>query len=716
MRILQIVHGFPPACVGGTERYTEAAAWGLARKGHTSIVLSGSEEIRPIPTITTEDRDGLSVATYFGSIPNPVHWSPPYRPEAEQTIIRYLKDVRPDVVHVQHWPRLTINLVAICKSLGIPTVITLHDLWSTCPLGYRLRWDRQFCLDPFSTAPCVTCVHRRDGETDEEIAAALTVRERLVAEELRLADRVLAPSEALKEFLMTLLPDEDGVRIDVLPHATTGTLSPRRIASMNPPPVPLGLGYWGSLAWWKGPHLLLEALHYLPNPRMVEAHLFGEAVEPAYLDQLNSLAEGLAVVFHGAFRPPDLSRAAFQVAVFPSLCFESYSLVLDEALQLGIPVIVPDRGAPAERIGSAGLTFKTGEARDLARQIQRVIEEPGLLERFQHGQPAAPLVGLDDHVTQLEAIYRQVTAADRAGRNGVSQRSVDASIVIRSKNEARYIGEVLEQLFAQSYHGSFEVLLLDSGSQDDTVKVASAFPVSVHAIDPDEFTFGRALNQGARLANGDYVIYLSAHCTPTDKEWLTRLTQPLMDDPQVAATWGRQEPRMGVNPFEEMELGWTFPADDGSHPPVMFSCANCAIRRELVIRLPFDETSPFAEDYIWCKRLPAPYRVTYIPSASVYHSHPLSLRYWANRSRLHGQLIPFLTRTYGMEYYGPPSQSPMRGFLQWSRHLVRQEYRYCLDNRYFFHWLLIPLYEGVRLVSFWRGLKEGRTRQDSPLI
>ncbi|HWQ69261.1 MAG TPA: glycosyltransferase, partial [Patescibacteria group bacterium] len=161
MRILQIVHGFPPACVGGTERCTEAVARGLARKGHTSIVLSGSEDVRPIPTITTEDRDGLSVATYFGSIANPVHWSPPYRPEAEQAIISYLKDVRPDVVHVQHWPRLTINLVAICKSLGIPTVMTLHDLWATCPLGFRLRWDRQFCHDPFPDAPCVTCVARR---------------------------------------------------------------------------------------------------------------------------------------------------------------------------------------------------------------------------------------------------------------------------------------------------------------------------------------------------------------------------------------------------------------------------------------------------------------------------------------------------------------------------------------------------------------------------
>jgi glycosyltransferase involved in cell wall biosynthesis len=288
---------------------------------------------------------------------------------------------------------------------------------------------------------------------------------------------------------------------------------------------------------------------------------------------------------------------------------------------------------------------------------------------------------------------------------------VDASIVIRSKNEARYIGEVLERLFAQTYHGSFEVLLLDSGSKDDTVRIASAFSVSVYPIAPEEFTFGRALNRGAQIAKGEYVIYLSAHCTPVHQDWLAHLTQPLMDDPQVVATFGRQEPRIGINPFEEMELRWTFPADDSSRPPVIFSCANCAIRRDLLVRFPFDEASPAAEDYIWCKRLPAEYGIVYVPSASVYHSHPLSLRYWAARSRIHGQLIPFLTKTYGMEYYGPPSQSPMRSFLKWSRHLARQEYRYCLDNRYLFYPLLIPIYEGVRILSFWRGLREGRAEQ-----
>jgi glycosyltransferase involved in cell wall biosynthesis len=285
---------------------------------------------------------------------------------------------------------------------------------------------------------------------------------------------------------------------------------------------------------------------------------------------------------------------------------------------------------------------------------------------------------------------------------------VKASIVIRSKDEARYIGEVLEQVFAQRYQEPYEVLLLDSGSRDATVKIASKFPVTLYPMRPEEFTFGRALNRGAQLAKGDIVIYLSAHCTPVDQEWLARLLRPLEEDAAAVATYGRQEPRRGVNPFEEMELEWTFPADNHGNPTVIFSCSNCAIRRDLLLRFPFDEQSPAAEDYIWRRLLPEEYRSIYVPSASVYHSHSLNLRYWAARFRINGELIPFLSKTYKMEYYGPPSHSPLSSFVKWSYVLARRECRYFRTNGYLFHLALIPFFEGLRIFFFWRGLRVGR--------
>lgn len=291
---------------------------------------------------------------------------------------------------------------------------------------------------------------------------------------------------------------------------------------------------------------------------------------------------------------------------------------------------------------------------------------------------------------------------------------VRASIVIRSKDEARFIGEVLEQVFAQRYQEPYEVLLLDSGSRDDTVKTASRFPVAVYHTRPEEFTFGLALNRGAQIAKGDYVVYLSAHCTPVEEEWLSRLLCPMEGDSRVVASYGRQEPRRGVNPYEEMELEWTFPSDSSQSPLAIFSSANCAIRREILLQFPFDEAAPFAEDYIWRRKLPEEYRVVYVPVASVYHSHPLNIRFWAARFRANGQLVPFLFHTHGMEYPGTPSQFPLSGYLRYSFRTARREYRYCRDKGYLLYLALIPLFEAFRVFCFWRGLRAGVRRVPAP--
>jgi len=419
MKILQIVHGFPPESVGGTQAYCEAVGRALASRGHTCFILAGAQETRDAPELVTTDQGSLKVTRFIGTLPDPVHWSPSRRAEAERLILQHLDEIRPDVIHVQHWVRLTSNVVAICKSRRIPTVVTLHDLWAACPRGNRLRSDRVFCTDPVPVAPCVHCVVRKDGETDEEVARELDIRQRLVGEELRLADRVLVPSEAQRTLLMHLL-EREGVRLHVLAHGTINCLTPS--APSDGAAAPLRVAYWGPLVWWKGPHLLLEALHRLPDPGRVEGHLFGRSADPDYERHLRELAGGLAVVFHGHYSPADLHREGLHLAVFPSLCHESHSFVLDEAFQIGVPAIVSDRGAPALRLGTAGLTFKTGDAGDLSRQVRKVLEEPGLLEGLRRGTPAMPLVPMEVHVAQLEEVYHHAIEAAEVAHRTVEGR------------------------------------------------------------------------------------------------------------------------------------------------------------------------------------------------------------------------------------------------------------------------------------------------------
>jgi glycosyltransferase involved in cell wall biosynthesis len=223
---------------------------------------------------------------------------------------------------------------------------------------------------------------------------------------------------------------------------------------------------------------------------------------------------------------------------------------------------------------------------------------------------------------------------------------MNVSIVIRSKNEERLIDEVLQQVFAQEFPETYEVIVLDSGSQDRTLDVVRSFPIRLEHLPAEKFTFGYALNYGASLANGDYVVFLSAHCLPCGHFWLSELLGPLKSNTQLVATYGRQVPQPGVNLFEEPELvaAYTLREDQTVRAP--FSNANSAIRKEVLQHYPFDESIPTGEDFLWAYTLPEECRVQYVHSAAVFHSHPPTLRYWRQRWYSEGMMAAYLTQLY----------------------------------------------------------------------
>lgn len=92
-----------------------------------------------------------------------------------------------------------------------------------------------------------------------------------------------------------------------------------------------------------------------------------------------------------------------------------------------------------------------------------------------------------------------------------NRRTVSA--VIRAYNEAQHIGRLLEGLEQQTVKPD-EVVLVDSGSTDDTVAIAEVAGCKVVHIPKSEFSFGRALNMGCAAASGDILLFASAHVYP----------------------------------------------------------------------------------------------------------------------------------------------------------------------------------------------------------
>ena len=195
------------------------------------------------------------------------------------------------------------------------------------------------------------------------------------------------------------------------------------------------------------------------------------------------------------------------------------------------------------------------------------------------------------------------------------------SIVIRACNEEKHIAQLLEGIARQS-HKDVELILVDSGSTDRTLEIASQYPTRVVHIQPEDFTFGYSLNQGIGLAHGDLIVIASAHVYPVYPDWLESLVAPFAD-PQVALTYGKQRGN-SRNKFSEQQifLHW-YPDRSQSHQPYPFcNNANAAIRRSIWEIHHYDETLPGLEDLEWAHRVMAQgYTISYTAEAEVVHAH-----------------------------------------------------------------------------------------------
>jgi glycosyltransferase involved in cell wall biosynthesis len=207
------------------------------------------------------------------------------------------------------------------------------------------------------------------------------------------------------------------------------------------------------------------------------------------------------------------------------------------------------------------------------------------------------------------------------------------SLVIRSYNEQTHIGRLLEGVTSQTIK-NVEIILIDSGSTDHTVEIASGYPVHVVHIEPERFTFGYSLNQGISSSRGQLIVIASAHVYPVYPDWLQHLLAPF-EDPQVALTYGKQRGNT-LNKFPEQQIfhHW-YPDQSQAHQPFPFcNNANAAIRRSVWESNRYEETLSGLEDIEWAQRIMAQgYAINYIAEAEVVHVHVENPRGVFNRYR-----------------------------------------------------------------------------------
>ncbi|SEG19631.1 Glycosyl transferase family 2 [Butyrivibrio sp. Su6] len=206
------------------------------------------------------------------------------------------------------------------------------------------------------------------------------------------------------------------------------------------------------------------------------------------------------------------------------------------------------------------------------------------------------------------------------------------SVVIRVYNEQKHIREVLESLKRQTYR-NHEVIILDSESTDDTLKIASEYECRIEKIKKKDFNYSYASNVCVNLAQGDIVVFLSGHSVPVKTSFLEDIDN-MFKDSSIGAAYG-DVIALPDGSFTEKAfnaIGYLkniilrkkngIKLENEIHPGI-FSCSNACARRELLLKHPFaPELGDGGEDVEVAYRIIQDgYYIASNPDLLVMHSH-----------------------------------------------------------------------------------------------
>lgn len=221
-------------------------------------------------------------------------------------------------------------------------------------------------------------------------------------------------------------------------------------------------------------------------------------------------------------------------------------------------------------------------------------------------------------------------------------------------NGEKYLGECIEAILNQELPKDYqlELLIIDSGSKDRSLKIIDAYKnrVTLLQIPNSEFSHGGTRDKAARLAKGEFVLFLSQDATPTDYRWLINMIEPFFLSDKVGCTYGRQIPRPNAAATIKREVSQVFNSQGAPDSIVIrrnrslvdsrktnplnsfFSDVNSASRKDLLIgKVPYRHIH-YAEDQALATDMQqAGYVIAYSPLGAVWHSNEYTAREYYRR-------------------------------------------------------------------------------------
>jgi hypothetical protein len=231
VKVCFVTANYPPEVLGGTEQVVTALARELRARAIDVVVITGSDEPYAGNDVTREAHEEVAVHR-VRRFPDEADHRGFVRPRLLALVRESIARERPDVLHVHSLAGFGGGINAIARELGIPVVMTFHDLYVVCARYFRVPVGGVSCPVGTDRTPCVTCVNHTLHTDPVIVWAALAERDRVMREEIALADACTVPSRTAAEFIRDGLPYPG--RFEVIPH---GLLRPVPADERASPPA-----------------------------------------------------------------------------------------------------------------------------------------------------------------------------------------------------------------------------------------------------------------------------------------------------------------------------------------------------------------------------------------------------------------------------------------------------------------------------------------------
>ena len=203
----------------------------------------------------------------------------------------------------------------------------------------------------------------------------------------------------------------------------------------------------------------------------------------------------------------------------------------------------------------------------------------------------------------------------------VKKNKLEASIIIRGRNEAKWLKILLPILKKQTIQ-NFEIIFCDNKSSDNSLEILKKFNVK-KIISFKKYLPGKILNSAIEICSGKFICILSSHCIPVSNMWLEEHLDFIKRNNNYAAVFGKQIPLPGSSTQNLIDLDIIFKDQEIIYKKDPYlNNANSIYNSTILKKNLFNSKLTNIEDREWANRIVKKgYSVCYSALSEVYHLH-----------------------------------------------------------------------------------------------